>query len=245
MLNKIVRLLLTLLGLVALVVFVVICVGIWYVKAEVSRRADIVLHEADHALDRAQPTARVIREAIEVANNEVRTTRPTAEAPHIPAIPKRLLRSTLQRSPEQVQTATRTVDLMSDLLVIAKVALDTIQDQPVLLPVNADELSQLREKVSSTSTALHQADAILQSTSGNPNATLSEQDSLMVQNALQESHRVMVDVEEKLKEVRQKVSTFRERLPRQLQFAAWAIFLQSLMGAIGQIALLRWCWSRR
>ena len=46
---------------IAFIAFVGIAVGIWFVTAELNRKTERVLGEADTALDRAEPVARLIR----------------------------------------------------------------------------------------------------------------------------------------------------------------------------------------
>ena len=151
-----------------------------------------------------------------------------------------LLRSALKNAPERVESATRTFDVMNDLLIVAHVALETLEDAPGVTPANADELAALRQKATSAASALHKADAILRSTNTNKDSAIAAEDVNVIVNALAESRGVAVQVEDKLSTVRSQVSTLREQIPNRLRIAAWSIFVLSMFGAFGQVALVRW-----
>src|SRR5262245_6136554 len=215
---------LALLGAVAaFVAFVAIGGGVWAVRGEVDRRAGLLLHEATAALDRAQPAARLVRETLDGAETELQSAqRPTAPAPAMPAVPKMLLRSALKQTPEKVETAARAVDAIGSLLIVANVALDAAEESPGVVPVSADELTALRQKLAASAGTLHQAEALLRPAAGD---AVSADDLHRIENAIRQGRSVVGDVEGKLGAVRGQVDAFREHYPAMIRTATWGIFV--------------------
>ena len=233
-----------LLAPIAFTAFLAIAIGVWIVTATLQRRIDDVLGEANAALDRARPIAGVIREALETAEAEVKTARPANADTNVPAMQKMLLRSALKETPGRVATATRAVEAMGDLLVVAQVALDTVQATPGAVPTPAGDLARLREKLTGSAAALQRADAILRSTPGTSTEYAAE-DARTIENALAQSRAVVTEVDDKFTHADAQIATLRVAIPQQLGLLTWVIFVLSLMGALGQMALVRWCWACR
>jgi hypothetical protein len=228
----------------ALAAFVAIAVGIWSVAAAANRRADGALGEALTALDRVRPVARVIRETIDAAEADLKAARPPAPA-DIPAAKKMLLRSALKGSPDKVEAASRAVDGLGDLLVVAHAALTTLKDLPGADERDVGDLEGLRRKLAGSSAALHKADAILRATTGKRDDVIAAEDLRTVETALADTRVAVVDVEDKLDATRSRVAALREQLPDWLDYATWAIAALSVLGALGQVALIRWCLRSR
>jgi hypothetical protein len=228
----------------ALAAFVAIAVGIWSVTAAGYRRADWALGEALTAIDRARPVARVIRETIDAAAADLQAARPPAPA-DIPAAKKMLLRSALKGSPDKVEAASRAVDGLGDLLVVAHAALTTLKDLPGTDDRDVGDLEGLRRKLAGSSDALHKADAILRATTGKRDDAVAAEDLRTVESALADARVAVVEVEGQLDATRSRVAGIREQLPDWLNYATWAIAALSVLGALGQVALIRWCLRSR
>jgi hypothetical protein len=220
--------------------FAAIAIGCWKVSAEVSARAETLFGEATAAIDRVQPIAVVIRDSIDKADQELKAVqKPAAPAP-LPGnvLSRTLLRSALNESPGRVQTATRAVDALSDLLVIARVALDSAKGLPAGAKVDDTELASLKQKVEAASATLHSADAILNASVPKRDAPIDASDAQTVETALSRGREVAVAVETQLAKTRTNIAEVRDELTFRLRAATWAIFALAVLGAMGQVSLL-------
>ncbi|HEY2784249.1 MAG TPA: hypothetical protein VGJ05_04665 [Fimbriiglobus sp.] len=226
------------------IVFVSIALGVWFVSAELNRRADQVFGRASTALDRAQSIAVAIGEAIDSAEAELKAGRASPGPPDkIPTVQKALLRSALKDAPVRVKTAEKSVRMLGDLMVVANAALNSVQDIPGLPAKGAAALPDLQQKLSQSAQSLTKAEAILNTTTGRKDDAIAADDSREIEHALAETRRVVGDVTGKLTMLREEVETYRVQFPRAVRFATWSIAILSFFGAIGQIALVRWCVS--
>lgn len=226
-------------AVIALAAFITLAIGVWPVTAELHRRTDRALDTANGAVDRAEPVVFAVRKAILAAQDELAAAKPPEQAAPLAPVPKMLLRSALKDSPERVESATRASEMMGDLLAAANAALGTLHDTPGVPPLDTRELSAFQEKVKSSAESLRKVNAILGSTK--PNDPIAAEDTRTIENALGTARTVTNEALAEIVVLRVQIEILREQVHSRLTLACWSIFALSLMGALGQIALIRWC----
>jgi len=229
---------------VALAAFVAIAVCVWFVSAEFNGRSQWALGEALAALDRARPVTKVIREALDAADAELKAAKPPAPA-DATAVQKVILRSAIKDSPDKVASARRAVDGLSDLLVVAHAALNSLQDLPGTDRAGLGDLEGLRQKLAASGAALQKANAVLQTQPDRKADAVAADDLIRIEAALADARVAVVEVEGKLDVTRSRVAAVRGQLPDWLNTATWATAALAVMGALGQVALIRWCLATR
>jgi len=229
---------------VALAAFVALAVGVWFAAAEAGRRADFLFGEALAAIDRAKPLTKAVRETVDAAHLELQDARPPAPA-DVPAVQKMILRSALKETPGRVAAASRAADGLGDLLVVAHAALTAVDDLPGADKKDLGDLEGLRQKVSAAAESLHKADGVLRAVGGKPDAAVAAEDVNKIEAALADARVAAVAVDDKLDGTRSRIAALRTQLPDWLAYATWAIAGLSVMGALGQVALIRRCLGSR
>jgi nitrate reductase NapE component len=227
-------------AVVGFVAFVAIAIGVWPVTAELRRRTDGLLDGADAALDRAEPVASTLLAALSAAQAELNQARPPESAPKLAPVPKLLLRSALKESPGRVESAARATEVMGDLLAALTVALGALQDTPGVRPLETGELAPLQQKLKTAAEHLRTVTAILGPAAPGSDAIAAE-DASTIEKGLAAAHTITTEATAEIATLRERIAAFREGVHQRLTLACWAIFALALVGAVGQIALMRWC----
>lgn len=236
--NRTVRVTTAILSVVAFVSFAAAAIGVWFVAAALKVRADRLLDEAEHALDRAQPVLQTVREAVNVAEKEIKAAQPAAPKEAL-GLSKKLLRSALKETPDRVATASRAVAALNDLLIVAQAGLDATQDHRSLPPELDDGIPALRTHLASSAAALKNVEAILGSTKDSQ--SIAAEETSKIEQALSQTSGIVELVDTKMTSVRSQVTQLRELIASRLRYGTWIILSLSLMGALGQVALFRAC----
>lgn len=238
------------LGCAGVGLFLGIAIQVWYLRAEVDRQTAYLAEQGERAGSAAADAVWFVEKTLEEAKKQLEATRKTAAAaPVAPSDP--LLRITARQMSKQlvgsVERAQGAVVAAADAVVIADAALEVVNewypDLKTFLGLSPDQMDQTKVALGTVAGQLQQARGFL----GVP----IDDGLLPTAEQLKSVDDALTLAEGFASHMKQVVETARSRV-RDLKVAAdrltWrgsiAITLVSLLGALGQCFLVRFCWRK-
>src|SRR5262249_15551895 len=150
-----------------------------------------------------------------------------------------VLRTALSGMPGKVRQILRAANVASEALIVAHSALQTTSELPGETMFDPSEVDRLQTRLNAASKSLESADSLLRSADPTVAKSIKPDDVQFIDNALTEGLAVAKDVQERLTFYRGRLTETGERVRLYLKWGTWAVFTLAVMGAMGQLSILR------
>lgn len=244
------RYLIALASVAGLIAFLTIGTACWRVRDLVFERTESAVARISTALRTGNEVAGAVVSAIDRSEAELQRARQETKSqptpPSLQGLDGFVLRTTLSSMPDRVKQALTASNMASEALVIANAALDTTGDWPGRLPVSSGELQTFKKRLDATSASLANAEQILRSADPRVAEAIRPDDVRVINEALVQGRDVAVEAGERLRDLQARLHEANERFRSYVHGATWGIFTLAVLGAAGQVSLIRgMLWRRR
>lgn len=237
-----------LLACVGIGIFLAIGIYVWTLKTEVNQQTNVLVAKANEAGEGADHAIQIVRDIIGQAETDLNEARKQAVNAQ-PARPVSLMDQIIARKASQelagsVERAHGAVVTASDAVTVARTALevfDTNSDLQNLFRVSPEQLNATKSTLGKASMDLRQVKTVL----GMPvdaGEALTVEQLNTVDNALDQAHGFTNELEKIVSTAKGRVNEAKvsvDRWSRRIAIATTAI---SILGAVGQLFMARFCW---
>jgi hypothetical protein len=234
------------------VLFIVIGIGIWSLKAEVDRQSEALSGRANKTLDSADRAIGLVRDIIEKAEGDLAMTRLEAIGHVAPPPLDPVLQIAAQRASQDlvgsVDRAHNAVVLASEAVVVADAALDVVGGVPELkqlLGVKPEQLDATRTALGNVSSELQHARGFLDIQTVSPDGVPTYEQLHAVDDALRNARGFTEEVGKVVETTRIRVNETRQKVDTWSLRGAMATSLISALGVLGQLFMARAFWRMR
>jgi hydrogenase maturation protease len=237
---------------VGVVLFIVIGIWIWSLKAEVDRQSETLSSRANKTLDSADRAIGLVREIIEKAEGDLAMTRLDSIGHFSPHPFDPVFQIAAQKASQDlagsVDRAHNAVVLASEAVVVADAALDVVGGVPELkqlLGVKPEQLDATRTALGNVSNELQHARGYLDIQTVSADGVPTYEQLHAVDDALRNARGFTDEVGKVVETTRSRVNETRQKVEIWSLRGAIGTSLISALGVLGQLFMARAFWKMR